>query len=200
MFHDTLELRWFAPGAVPAPVQHWFDTLPGSVEEHRGRIDCYLEAETTPSLAVKLQDGALEIRQRLDRAGTTIIAAHCAGRPETWRSWQFPLARPPASTAGDAGWIDLAEDRSLRQFLLRDGHPEPAAEPDPGLTCLTELTHIELAGEPWWTLAFEAPATAGPAESLLLPVAHGLLTRDAAPELSAQTCCSYPQWLARLRR
>lgn len=200
MFHDTLELRWFAPGAVPAPVQNWFDALPGAVEEHRNRLDCYLEAETTPSLAVKLHDGALEIRQRLGRAGTTIVAAHCAGRPETWRSWRFPLARPPASTAGDAGWIDLSEDRSRRQFLLSEGAPKPAADSDPQPTCFVEFTRIELAGEPWWTLAFEAPATAGPAESLLLPVAHGLLTQDAAPELSAQTCCGYPQWLARLRR
>ena len=200
MFQDTLELRWFGPGAVPAPVQNWFDALPGPVAEEAHRHDCYLEAETTPSLGVKLRDGALEIKQRLGRAGTTIVAAHCAGRPETWRKWRFQLARPPPSTAGDEGWIDLAKARLLRQFQLRDGLPEPSSAPAPETACLAELTRIELDGEPWWTLAFEAPASAGPAEALLLPVAHGLLTQDRAPELPAQSCFGYPQWLARLRR
>ena len=195
MFYDTLELRWFGRGPIPAATQAWFDALPGLPEAEDERVDCYLGTETADGLGVKLRDGALEIKQRLSRSGTTIVAAHCAGRPEGWRKWRFLLARQSERAATEGGWLSVPKRRQLRRYRLVDGDPLPAdGDAEADAVCRLELSRIELDGEEWWTLGLESPAGA---QGLMLGVAHGLLNRDGAPVLPAQACRSYPAWLAR---
>ena len=199
VFHDTLELRWFGSGPVPRDAEVWFSELPGALDTEPDRQDCYLRSETSPSLSVTRREGTLEIRQRLSRADTTIVAAHCAGRPECWRQWRFLLAQASDSALSDAGWLTVGTSRRVRHFQGTQAEPcAPAPGDDPAERCRVELTAIDVGGEAWWSLGFEAPAHDAPGASLLLPVAHALLNRDGAPELSAQSCCGYPQWLARL--
>ncbi len=65
--------------------------------------------------------------------------------------------------------------------------------------CAVELTAVDLRGESWWTLCFEAT---GPADALRreLDAAAALVFADALPggvELGMDDSGSYVQWLCR---
>jgi hypothetical protein len=150
---------------------------------------------------VKVRGGrALEVKVYCGSPGLLQVAGRAHGRLESWQKWSFPYG-PRGHGSGDpAGWSPVTKRRRISWFSLagrpvRPGVPGLGEEPG----CAVELTEVDVRGEAWWTLGFEAT---GPAETLRreLDAAAALVFGQALPggvELGMDDSTSYAQWLRR---
>ena len=199
----TMEVRWFGRAAVPADVERWFLDAELPPEREARRVDHYLVALPGDALGVKVRQGRLEPKVRAAEAGLVRWHDRLAGRVEAWRKWSLRLAEGDAALAaieaGAADWLGVAKERRARHYAVtaeQPARPTPMAA-RPGRGCTLELTRLEVRGQRWWTLAFEAfGADVAGAGDLDLVVAH-VVDRAAAPppDLSATVSCGYPAWL-----
>jgi hypothetical protein len=125
------------------------------------------------------------------------VAGRAHGRLESWQKWSFPHGPASPSTGDSAGWRLVSKRRRISFFAPATGMGSPQLGEQPG--CAVELTAVDLRGEPWWTLCFEAT---GPADALRreLDEAVALVFADALPggvELGIDDSQSYVQWLRR---
>ena len=190
----SLEVRWFYPGALPASLRAWFGT-----PEEAVRTDVY-GRPASPDLNVKIRGEALEVKRRTAPPAPMHFADGLAGYAEAWTKWRFPLPQAGAFADLDRSnathWIPVQKTRALRRFVVsEDGlHPRTAPPAPEACSCDVELTHLVVAGAPWWSLCLE---TSGPQDrqrdALLLAAVH--VFDDAAPPLDLAHSCSYPAWL-----
>jgi hypothetical protein len=177
----TAEVRWFAPGQPPAPLDQRMDELGATGPE--GRTDVYLCLPETEALGVKLRDrgAALELKLRERALGEMEFPGGVAGSPELWQKWSF--ARDTSTDLGlPAGaWLEVDKARRLA---------------DPG--CQVELTELRADGQEWWTLGFEASG-AQPEEILTEAVAAFFSRPDLNADLEGARSCAYPAWLSLLK-
>jgi hypothetical protein len=165
----SLEVRWILPGQLAGAVAGWFGRFPA---ETTALEDAYLLEPYLPGLSVKVRGGrALEVKMYRGSPGLLELAGRARGHLESWQKWSFPHGPP------------------------RPGSSAPGEQPG----CAVELTAVDVRGEPWWTLGFEAT---GPADALRreLDAAAALVFADALPggvELGMDDSQSYVQWLCR---
>ena len=192
----SLEVRWIFPGQLKAAVAGWFGRFPAGTES---RGDTYLLDPPLRGLSVKVRGGgALEVKVYRGSPGILDVTGRARGRLESWQKWSFPHG-PPSDDRGDpAGWRPVTKRRRISWFSLAGG---PARVGAPGLGeqpgCSVELTEVDVRGEAWWSLGFEAT---GPAEALRgeLDAAAALVFAQALPggmELGLDDSTSYAQWL-----
>ena len=191
----TLEVRWILPGPMTAAAAGWFGRFPA---ETRVVQDTYLLDPHLPGLSVKVRSGrALEVKMYGGSPGLLELAGCARGRLESWQKWSFPHG-PPSHDSGDpVGWKPGSKRRRISWFSRATGVgvPGPGGEP----RCAVELTEVDVGGEAWWTLGFEAT---GPTEALRgeLDAAAALVFDQAPPggvELGMDNSRSYDQWLRR---
>jgi hypothetical protein len=194
----SLEVRWIFTGQLTAAVAGWFGRFPAETRVVR---DAYLLDPHLPGLSVKVRGGqALEVKVYCGSPGLLQVAGRAHGRLESWQKWSFPYG-PRGHGSGDpAGWSPVTKRRRISWFSLagrpvRPGVPGLGEEPG----CAVELTEVDVRGEAWWTLGFEAT---GPAETLRseLDAAAALVFGQALPggvELGMDDSTSYAQWLRR---
>jgi hypothetical protein len=190
-----LEVRWIVRGQLAGAVASWFGRFPA---ETTALEDAYLLDPYLPGLSVKERGGrALEVKMYRGSPGLLEVAGRARGRLEAWQKWSFPHG--PATPGRDylAGWRLVSKRRRSSWFAQATGMGIPQLGEQPG--CAIELTAIELRGEPWWTLGFEAT---GPADALRhdLDAAAALVFADALPggvELGIDDSQSYARWLSR---
>lgn len=196
MIRTTLELRWFMEGDVPAAVTAWFDGLGRAPEAQPARTDLYLRP-TDASLNVKVREGRLEIKRRLEASGLLDVHADGSGCVERWRKWSFALATDAADFVdADAAWIPVRKARWLRLYDVADGRSPVAVHgfyPERG--CALELARVEAVDRNWWSLCFEAFAPTGPLTPLLQETARAVFTRGTPPRLDPAHSVGYPEWL-----
>ncbi|MBN1673540.1 MAG: hypothetical protein JXR37_21015 [Kiritimatiellae bacterium] len=202
MILRTAEVRWFYPGAVPREIHAWLQRAGCTLEAKPARTDHYLRL-ADEALGVKLREGRLELKQRVDSAGVISLHQRAAGLVERWRKWSFALADSvealnallrPASC-----WIAVNKERALCTVpppqTPREETPAPAS---PLQGCNLELTAVRAGRNEWWSLGFEA---FGPAETVLASLRRAttrLFTGDEPPTLHAEASYGYPKWLAGL--
>ena len=170
MPYDTLEVRWFFDGSLAeaAPeVEAWFSRVtPHGIEGNRHsfswpaawRRDRYLTLAGAEDMGVKLREGRLEIKGRVDTFGAERFADRVQGVTERWMKWSHAIGTRP----DDAMSVVLVEkQRILRRVSLAGGTlveiPSGQSTPDPAVDF--ELTRIRFAGSPTethWSIAFEA--------------------------------------------
>ena len=190
----SLEVRWILPGALQAAVAAWFARFEAAVES---REDVYLLDPWLPGMAVKLRNGrAFEVKVYQGSPGILEVARCARGRLESWDKWSFPgelLSQDGAARPGRRPVRKL-----IRKFTLASGQSVARV---PGLgeeaACEVELTEVQVGGQAWWTLAFEAT---GPARLLRaeLETTAALVFAQALPEgveLGTDDSRSYAQWL-----
>ena len=192
----SLEVRWIFPGQLKAAVAGWFGRFPAGTES---REDTYLLDPPLRGLSVKVRGGgALEVKVYRGSPGILEVTGRARGRLESWQKWSFPHG-PPSHDSGDpAGWRPVSKRRRISWFSLAGGPVRigaPGLGEQPG--CAVELTEVDVRGEAWWSLGFEAT---GPAEALRgeLDAAAALLFAQAMPggmELGLDDSTSYAQWL-----
>jgi hypothetical protein len=190
----SLEVRWILRGQLAGAVEAWFGRFPA---ETMTVEDAYLLDPNLPGLSVKVRGGrALGVKVYGGSPGLLEVAGRALGRLESWQKWSFPHGPASPSSGDSAGWR-LVRKRRRISVLARATEMGSPQLGEPG--CAVELTAVDLNGEPWWTLCFEAT---GPADALRreLDAAAALVFADALPggvELGIDDSQSYVQWLRR---
>ncbi|MGN6166833.1 MAG: hypothetical protein ACTHQQ_01495 [Solirubrobacteraceae bacterium] len=191
----SMEVRWILRGQLAGGVEGWFGRFPA---ETTALDDVYLLDPYLPGLSVKVRAGqALEVKMYRGSPGLLEVAGRARGRLEFWQKWSFPHGPPSPGSADPAGWRLVGKRRRISWFAQAIGTGVPQLGEQPG--CAVELTAVDLGGEPWWTLGFEAK---GPADALRreLDAAAALVFADALPsgvELGIDDSQSYVRWLCR---
>jgi hypothetical protein len=191
----SLEVRWILPGQLTAAAVGWFGRFPA---ETRVVEDAYLLDPHLPGLSVKMRGGrALEVKAYRGSPGLLELAGRARGRLESWQKWSFPHGPSGHDSADPASWRPVSKRRRISWFsrATEVGAPGLGGE----CKCAVELTEVDVRGEAWWTLGFEAT---GPAEALRseLDAAAALVFAQALPgglELGMDDSKSYGQWLRR---
>jgi hypothetical protein len=189
----SLEVRWILPGQLTAAAAGWFGRFPA---ETRLVEDAYLLDPHLPGLSVKMRGGrALEVKAYRGSPGLLKLAGRAHGRLESWQKWSFSHGPAGHGSSDPAGWRPVSKRRRISWFSQATGVGAPGLGDEP--RCAVELTEVNVRGEAWWTLGFEAT---GPAEALRseLDAAAALVFAQAPPgglELGMDDCKSYAQWL-----
>lgn len=202
--YPTAEVRWFYRGELPPGVLAWFQRLGGVLGAPAARTDYYLRLADGDALGVKLREGRIEIKQRQRQYGLLRLHQRAAGRVEGWRKWSFALAGADSQLVGgvalDPAWVGVKKERRLRVYRLTAAQEVmaiPAGE-NPAQGCGVELTQVNVGGQGWWSLGFEAFGEEVTLQESLLLVARHVLSAAEPPALDAQYSRSYPQWLVTL--
>jgi hypothetical protein len=104
-----------------------------------------------------------------------------------------------AAMRADVALASVRKTRFLLKYSLDAGAPQVIqADAQPVEGCNVELTTIEFAGRPWWTLALEAFGSAASTEPFLLKTTATFFGDGCAPHrFDVDQSYSYPAWLAR---
>jgi hypothetical protein len=200
----TAEVRWFFRGPIPPYVEAWFRWGRGRVEQEPGREDRYLQLADIDSLGIKLREDRIEIKQRVGQQSLVRFHERVAGIVEHWRKWSFELAESGSALSSAAvpaaSWIPVRKERRLRRYrVAEDGDVvalSSSAPPDRG--CELELTSVDVAGETWWTLAFEAFGEPSTLRADLLEVVRYVFASGEPPALPTEDSRGYAAWLSRI--
>jgi hypothetical protein len=148
-----------------------------------------------PGLSIKIRGGAsFEVKQHRGTVGALDIAGAAAGRIDSWIKRSIPLeggvdlSRPLEGSA----WRRVRKRRQIATFPIETSDLPGAA------VCSVELTDVEVLGQTWWTLGFEAGgrgALGGIKRTAAVVFAEPLPTASA---LRADEACSYAEWIHEL--
>jgi hypothetical protein len=223
MPYDSLEVRWFFDGAldeVAPEVLPWFrdrllPRLGGAGDPlrwpHDWRDDRYVVLADGEKLGIKLREGRIEIKGRIEDFGQRSFTERIEGSMERWAKWSNSLGPPLQSGSGSRIECPLAstgevvlvkKKRAQRRLVVEDGSVVaiPMDQPPVGQDVRFEITRIGLGGattDSHWSIAFEAaPYTPGLHEPFRRIVAS-VLADWPIGILSADRSMAYPAWLAR---
>jgi len=222
MPYDTLEVRWFFDGAlaeVAPEVESWFcAVVPQGIEETRHscswpatwRKDRYLILPGAEDMGIKLREGRLEIKGRVDTFGAERFADRIRGVTERWMKWSHAIdvGREaneqdwPGTRPDDALAVVLAEKRRiLRRLSLAGGTivKDPSEQSTAGPAVDFELTRIRLNGSPketHWSIAFEAFPYGPDLHRPFSRIVGGFLRGWPSGSLTAERSMSYPAWMS----
>lgn len=181
---DTLEVRWFAEGGLPAPVLPWF-TRGGSLGTMEHRVDRYVLGGDA-HVGVKYRDEAVpetKIRRSVD--GVVVPPWGVEAPLESWRKWRD-------DDHGDGVEVDVAKVVFTRVF-------ESAPAAGDHARCEVEIASLNVGEHHAWTLAFEASGGRARQESLLrwslTHIADGNERIVSLLRRSLTVAASYPEWL-----
>ena len=212
----SMEARWFFEGAAGGyPGLHrWFETSTPfpraagvAAPEWRGRAggepDVYLLVPGCTDMGIKWREGTLQIKGRVDDLGARRFDTRHEGRVQRWIKWTYPEV--PAACRGLFGQSErhglatasVHKTRALRMISLDGGGPRevgPDRVLDRGVGF--EMTELELDGERYCSVAFEAfPDDALTAARFDAVVAGFLGVLDEP--LGLEASMAYPDWLCR---
>jgi hypothetical protein len=185
----TCEVRWIRPGHHGTEIARWFSRFSQVLET---RDDDYLISPRMPGLSIKIRGGeSFEVKQHRGVVGELDIAAAAAGSIDSWIKRSIPLpggvdlSRPLEGSA----WRRVSKRRQIARFPI-DTSGSPGA-PD----CSVELTEVEVIGQSWWTLGFEAGG-----RGALGRIKHTAAVVFAEPPptasaFRAEEACSYAEWI-----
>ena len=191
---DTIELRWFTPGALPADVVEWFSDhgRTGAVEQ---RCDTY-RLDDRDDLGVKYRFGTVpEVKERLSAETVAVEDLRLAGRLETWRKWS--PADQLVDSAGDR-WVKIHKTITKRRFSA-EGHEVTITEPlvlEAGTD--VEIVAVTMGDVEMWSFAFAAYGPSSERCAALAACCKTMLewTTPASLVLTASSSASYPGLLA----
>ncbi len=200
MFSITsAEIRWFIKGKIPSNIFDWFIGLNNNYVNQPERIDQYLYLKSNDSLGIKLREGRVEIKQRINHIGNITPGNNVTGIAEKWQKWSFELneAKQNISEISDQNkWIPVSKTRILVNYGITEENivtQKERASYKNG--CLTELTSLKLFNEDWWTLGLEAYGEENRLLDNLVLLSHLILNDKSNIKLSQDDSYSYPGWL-----
>lgn len=197
----TLEVRWFYPGPPLDQVVDWLEARACLPAAEPPRRDHYLRLGGQPSLGIKLRQGNVEVKTRLEDPRALEVGPGAVGRVARWRKWSFPLAQQAGPLerllVPAPAWIAVDKERRIQRYRLAPGlraasvPPEAPAEAG----CEFELSRVQVQGEEWWSVSFEAFGSGPMLEQALLAVAAKVLGRGWPISLEVEHSFGYPAWL-----
>jgi hypothetical protein len=114
---QTIEVRWFYRGHVPAQVVTWFNAIGTPLPQPDSRSDCYLQSRAS-DLGIKVRQGNLEVKYCQHQLGAIEIAGVGDGRVQQWTKW---ICHDPSLelVGGEKqAWIQVAKTRSQRFYKV----------------------------------------------------------------------------------
>lgn len=211
------ELRWFFEGAVSKnpELRRWFETFfpiesVGELgpPEWRGRLggepDVYLLVPGADDIGIKWREGNFQIKGRVASLGVQSYCGRFQGRVERWVRWSYagmPEAYRKLCLDGDERGlvtISVEKTRALRKIKLNafNGIAEeidPKIFIDRGVNF--ELTDLEVGGNSYCTVAFEAYPDDSGMHGAFTRVVEVFLDGLEGFGLNVENSMSYPEWL-----
>ena len=190
---DTIELRWFTPGALPTDVVEWF-TEHGRTGEVEQRCDTY-RLDDRDDLGVKYRFGIVpEVKRRLSVETVAMEDLRLAGHLEAWRKWS------PADQlvdSADERWVDVDKTITKRRFSA-EGQEATITEPlvlEAGTD--VEIVAVTTGDVEMWSFAFAAYGPSSERCAAFVACCKTVLARTtpASLVLTASNSASYPGWL-----
>lgn len=173
--YPSCEIRWFF-SVPPAGLIAWF-AGPARLDspDTPGRTDHYLLVANGENIGVKLREGNVEAKHRVEALGEWAFPGIGAkGVAEHWIKWSFRLDEADSLSQriiqeGNDNWIAVAkerlayfyhfpEDGTIREAPISEWAPEG---------CQVELTRIQVKGKTYHTFGLEAFSESGNLEGNL---------------------------------
>lgn len=196
----SAEVRWFYHEPRPESILNWFCTNK-SLSPEDPRMDHYLVFPGSESVGIKIREGKFEAKALRGASEIVQYPYNISGRSECWIKWSYEKEAVKtwvqAILSESHGWVDVTKVRWLRKFSL--DHPELLEVSDderPKEGCNVELTQLTIAGEEWWSFAFEAFGEPGQVREYLQKVAEHFFSIHPPILFQAINSCPYPVWLA----
>ncbi|MDX1613181.1 MAG: hypothetical protein R3300_02660 [Candidatus Promineifilaceae bacterium] len=197
--YPTVEVRWFFRGRLPDQVTSWYRELPGPLSSAETRVDRYLRLDEGEAVGIKLREGNLEIKRRVEAFGKVSFPNRVTGRLEHWRKWSFALGIDTDAgdyvAGSDSDWLAVNKTRQLRRYLVEGGRLLALPVSDVERGCEVELAQVTLL-QSWWSIALEAFGPEGELRQTLESVAERVFATPPPITLTVEASFSYPQWLA----
>ena len=213
---ESIETRWFFEGdsSLHPDLRNWFESCtpfrqaadvraPEWAGRAGGEPDVYLLMPGCTDMGVKWREGTLQIKGRVADLGAHSFGARHAGRVQRWIKWTYPDV-PAAYRAlfgtDSAHGLETAaihKTRALRTISLDSGRPKEVVRDstlERGVGF--EMTDLELHGERYCSIAFEAFPGDAADEAAFDTAVTGFLGELGVP-LGVETSQSYPDWLSR---
>jgi hypothetical protein len=214
------EVRWFFEGTIQqhASLRQWFETTaplpkrPGVRPPlWQGRLDdepdIYLLVPGSQDMGIKWREGELQMKGRVSSLGIQVFSGRHQGVVERWIKWSY--AHMPASyhrlfVAGkETGLVtaSVRKTRALRKVRLdtltgKAEEVEAQTFVDRGLGC--ELTELEVAGQAYCSLAFEAFPNDSAMDAAFTEAVEAFVDGLTACDLTVTHSQSYPAFLGRI--
>ena len=186
----TCEVRWIRHGRPGSEIARWFSRF-SQVPETRD--DDYLIFPRMPGLSIKIRGGAsFEVKQHRGVVGALDIAGAAAGGIDSWikRSIPLPGGVDLSRPVEGAAWRRVSKRRQIARF--------PIDIPPGAPYCSVELTEVEVMGQSWWTLGFEAGGRGALGRIKRTAAVVFAEPLPAASALRVEEACSYADWIHRL--
>jgi hypothetical protein len=178
-------------GSAGAPCCSHSSGLPGSpkptatgnfhLDAEAKRLECR-DVEGLGSC--KIADSEAEVVDHIH------VAGHVPSLTNAEQRLSVPLIHNPDTSAPRPAWLRVRKCRQIAWV------PADGADRDTG--CSVELTEVEVLGEMWWTLGFEARGDAA-LESVERTAAMVLARPLPGTEgFTAKDSCSYGEWVHEL--
>jgi hypothetical protein len=193
---QTIELRWFYRGHVPAEIANWFDTLGGVRSPADTRTDFYLQS-SSPDIGVKIRQGNLEVKHLQQQFDKIDIDGWSESKVEQWSKWICHDRSAHSPATEKSGWIQVDKVRQQRFYRVEFSDPiklTPISTPRKNAAAI-ELTALQLRDEAWWTLACEYLGDNISIDRQFLPMVKMLLIGYPGAIATPAIAGGYPEWL-----
>lgn len=197
----SLEMRWFCSGTLPKSMGQWFgsESLGGYLSPPEEREDIYLLLPSCDYLGMKLRGKTLEVKWRQSELGAMHFGNRWEGKAEKWLKWVCPDTMAPVSAdiIATGQWVGVKKKRSLRLYHVSEPGAlmsVPVEAPIPQ-GCTVEVTQLNINGNAWWTVGFEAFGSESSLTETLQTVASWVSKSYQGQKLKAEDSCGYPNWL-----
>lgn len=197
--------------APPGALVNWFARRGLALSESTPRrCDFYLRQPRRTTQGIKLREGNIEVKERIQNLGVHQWGDNLRGRTELWRKWSFKLANTREGAADEAlaitrgqqatHWIAVQKQRLL---LLLDIQEEGrvAWAPAPQFLkegCQVECTRLQALGQTWHTIGLEAFSASGRERYNLWRSLDALSAEWHDMTLAAEHSFGYPSFIQRL--
>jgi len=211
MAFETLEVRWFFDGALTqlaSEVEVWFRTAPsfGAVKmgepldwSKNWRHDRYALVPGANDMGMKMREGRLEIKGRIECFGLECFTEHVQGLTERWAKWSYDVE--VGAENGVVNWLVTRQSGANKPVsvdkrrILRRSNLKADAVVD------FELTRIRLnsvQAETHWSVAFEASPYRPTLRDPFSYIVGEVMRSWPLGPLSPETSMSYPAWLLQM--
>ena len=207
MSKQSLELRWFFKGLVPADVQNWFNLKfpTDRSKKEKSRTDLYFIVRDREDLGLKISRGRLELKMRQDAQPFSLPGPQVAGVVETWIKEEWRFAKEFAGCLDMVfgkpklkGWrVEVQKNRVVRKYQVdAQGNVKGLAMDLPSeLLLKVELTGLVKHDRPWWTFGMEISGGPPNLHEIFADAVKNMLNGQPQLDLHTDRSYGYPHWL-----
>ena len=172
--------------------------------EEKERRDLYLLAKNAEFLNQKLRGGKARLELKHKKAEMDINACdgQISGVLENWSRWERRYSKPSGEAVISAfdqdglkgKRVEVDKSRLQRKFqIMADGSARPdSVDKRFDSACIVEITHLEVQGKKWWTIAFDVVNDSEVALAVSQQIVCEILENYPGPRLLAESSYAYP--------